>query len=547
MTKHYAQMTAEEQLQYVRRFAQYEGKTLPALLALAKSRRPWTPDDRRQMEQALDLLQAHPFAEKFCLDARRYGDYAARVGRLPIYFQKAKDAMRQSLTIETDSEGRPAVMASRSLPARRRGRPTREEMQARRRGEIFMPADPGLELHRTLASLLGLQVIVTDRAPRELNNDELAEIRAQRKAEYDRQNPSLFGNDGGAGSVGSEVEISKSRNNDISKDAANATANDKAPVPDGSPSGISPAAASSLPSAPVIPSVPGSADDAEYKLHLDQKRPFLSAELQQRVDTVRDLRGRASICAETAKRMALEGKPADEVAVYAQEAAECVEDYEAIYQAVDEELAALYYRLLNDEPYKLRWLKRFNIRTAADIDDRLLYDLKRHYRKVQSPEFDHRLQTLIEQESPEYVARVKAEQERQEEIAALLKYLKRQDKDSTLKRLTTARERFARLTELLGTEEASVYRPYLDKIEREYQEQFAQADADRAAAEQAAAEKRADRQARKEAKEQGSKGANNKGSKEASKETSEDGNKKASKQGSKKAVKKASKGETKSE
>ena len=86
---------------------------------------------------------------------------------------------------------------------------------------------------------------------------------------------------------------------------------------------------------------------------------------------------------------------------------------------------------------------------------------------MQSPEFDLRCKTLIEQESPEYAAKVKAEAERKKEVQDILRYLKRKDKPATDARLNGAREKFARLEQLLGKKEAKDYKPLLAFIEDE--------------------------------------------------------------------------------
>ena len=163
--------------------------------------------------------------------------------------------------------------------------------------------------------------------------------------------------------------------------------------------------------------------------------------------------------------MALRGEKPEDIEVYAKQAAEATEQYEAIYDAVDNELGTVYYRLKNDGDYSDKFSKRFRIKDFTAI----LKQLRPYYDKVKSPEFEVRMKTLIEQESPEYVARMKAEKEKKEEVEGILRYLRRKDKPASKQRVETARKRFARLEELLGKDMAKDYRPLLTVIEEGYQ------------------------------------------------------------------------------
>jgi len=63
---------------------------------------------------------------------------------------------------------------------------------------------------------------------------------------------------------------------------------------------------------------------------------------------------------------------------------------------------------------------------------------------------------------------MKAEEAKKEEVADILRYLKRKDKDASDTRLKTAREvKFPRLVELIGEKEAKDYLPLLAYIEEE--------------------------------------------------------------------------------
>ena len=418
--KIYAELTAEEQLQYCKDLEKFSGQ-VPHLEQLKGS---WSAADREAMEQGLRLMQAFAFSESFATDALRYGDYSSRTYRLRFYCDKIKKELAKSLNV-SGGNGQSVAIIDPTVPTRRRGRPSLAEVEARKKGEEVAKEDTGLELQRQIAQMMGLKVIVTDNAPREKNNAELAEERKAKQAEEAKMNPSLFS---------------------------------PTPGPSTKESGEGQTTAGASPT--VAPTI---ADLGETRYHLNQLRILLSPSLQERVDSVQGLRQSAASAAETAKRMAERGEKPEDVEPYAKEAAQLTEAYEQIYEDVDKELATLHYRLKNDEPYRKQFQEKYHI---SDLT-RILDDLKPYYKKVQSPEFDLRCKTLIEQESPEYAAKVKAEAERKKEVQDILRYLKRKDKPATDARLNGAREKFARLEQLLGKKEAKDYKPLLAFIEDE--------------------------------------------------------------------------------
>lgn len=418
--KSYAELTAEEQLQYCKDLEKFSGQ-VPHLEQLKGS---WSAADREAMEQGLRLMQAFAFSESFATDALRYGDYSSRTYRLRFYCDKIKKELVKSLNV-SGGNGQSVAIIDPTVPTRRRGRPSLAEVEARKKGEEVAKEDTGLELQRQIAQMMGLKVIVTDNAPREKNNAELAEERKAKQAAEEKMNPSLFS---------------------------------PTPGPSTKESGEGQTTAGASPT--VAPTI---ADLGETRYHLNQLRILLSPSLQERVDSVQGLRQSAASAAETAKRMAERGEKPEDVEPYAKEAAQLTEAYEQIYDDVDKELATLHYRLKNDEPYRKQFQEKYHI---SDLT-RILDDLKPYYKKVQSPEFDLRCKTLIEQESPEYAAKVKAEAERKKEVQDILRYLKRKDKPATDARLNGAREKFARLEQLLGKKEAKDYKPLLAFIEDE--------------------------------------------------------------------------------
>lgn len=418
--RQYKEMTVEEQLKFVNMFSLFEKETMPVLVALGDS--GWTAENRSDMERGLRMIGAFPFAARFVESALRYGDYSRRTYRLPHYVKMVKRELANEAALR-DANGRTFVYApAMQQQFRRRGRPTKEEtaMYAAA-AKANAAADIETRKQQAIAALLGID-IVTNQTLREKNNAELAAERAKREAKEAEQSPSLFA--------------------DTAK-VDQAAGDDTADVPPQTIEAIS-----------------------QARLHLDQLRFLLSPTLQERVDTVRELRQRAAFAAETAKQMAEKGEKPEGVKPYAQEAATATEQYEAIYDDVDNELAAVYYRLKHDGDFTKKFCDRYQVRDTSAI----LKQLRPYFDKVKSPEFELRMKSIIEQESPEYVARMKAEKEKKAEIDAILKYLRRKDKEATKQRVETARKRYARLAELMGEKDASAYHPLVQAIERDYKE-----------------------------------------------------------------------------
>lgn len=418
--KQYKEMTAEEQLRFVTDFTMFEREKMPVLTALGDA--GWTDENRSDMEHGLRMIGAFSFGARFVTDAFRYGDYSRRTYRLPFYARLVKKELASDVALR-GGDGRAFVYApAMQQQFRRRGRPTKEEtaMYAAA-AKANAVADIETRKQQAIAALLGIE-IVTNQTLREKNNAELAAERAEREAKAAKQSPSLFGND----------------------------AQDEQTVDDAD-ADVSPQTIEAI---------------SQARLHLDQLRFLLSPTLQERVDTVRELRQRAAFAAETAKQMAEKGEKPEDVKPYAQEAATATEQYEAIYDDVDNELAAVFYRLKHDGDFTKKFCERYQVRDTSGI----LKQLRPYFDKVKSPEFELRMKSIIEQESPEYVARMKAEKEKKAEIDSILKYLRRKDKEATKQRLETARKRYDRLVELMGEENASPYLPLVQAIEKDYKD-----------------------------------------------------------------------------
>ena len=458
--KFYQDMSAEEQLQWVQGFSDVMNKSGERIAVLAKdSRAVWTRDDQAMMQRLFGLLGAWPWAQDFCEKAQKYGDYNRRAYRLPLYIEKVKEALADGVTM-TDERGNAVAVVLPGMPLRRRGRPTKEEQMARLQGEIVMPTDdsPETRKRRAIAKMLGLEV-VNGENKREKNNAELKAEREARRKKEEAMNPSLFGSPTpdrpdkpstdpslNGGEKGRGVDCSEPKGNSL-------------PSIQGGDGGRLPTPCAQLMSDSYEMRM------AQDKLHLNQLAWLLSPELAKRTETVQSLRVTSESASERAKTMADMGAKPEDVEPYSQQAREATEAYESIYADVDEELAVLHKRLYLDVPFVDGFKKRFK---GVDIE-KIQYITRPYYEKVkkESPEIDVRIRTIIEQENPEYAAKMKAEQEKKEELQQLHRYIMRTDKPASDERVKTMTERIERVRQLAGDEVADSYLPVLEKTKEE--------------------------------------------------------------------------------
>ena len=442
-TKLYNEMTPDEQLRYVTDFTSFIDKKLPALEHIGDA---WEQSTIKDFETGLRLLNAFQFARDFVDKAVRYGDYSARVHRIRVYVDKIKTEIAKGLSLK-GADGHTYALVAPSLPARRRGRPTKEEAAARLRGiDVPKPTDPEMEKQIVIARLMGIDVQVSNVAPREKNNAELAAERAARQAAYDQQNPSLFpalrqAQGPSDSPSGAQTTVAVLRQ-------ARSTGSGQAQEPSGGQS----------PMADIY-------TDRIFndRLHLSDLAWLCSDELKARIEQVRAQRTVFGSASERAKLLAEQGADPKTIAPYARQAEEAREAFESTYAAVDEALAVQYKRLSIDQPYIERFKARFK---GVDLE-KVLYITHPYYEKLKSPELDLRIRTLIEQDSPEYAARMKAEEEKKQELQALHRYIVRRDKDASDDRVKTMTQPIERIRELAGDETADSYLPILEKTKEE--------------------------------------------------------------------------------
>lgn len=471
--KLYKDMTDDEKLKWVTDFSNFTTDTLPRLERLGDV---WELSDRKDIETGLKLISAFQFAYKFAKTSLMLGDYNRRVSRLRYYVDQIKDEISKGMTVQGVNGETYAYIPALQRRARR-GRPTKEEtMQREQRKKEIESADTRTQ--EKIAALLGI-TIITDKEAREKNNDELAAERAEREAEEAKIAPSLFDTAASATSATqtkpptpspdadndkkgtSTNEVNKQATKQGNDEATNNTsvdANKQSTEHVSNEASVSANDGASNEGASALDTM-----SLSSSLHLDQVKWLLSAPLQADVANVRNMRATATAAAERAKLMAQQGGKPEEVAVYAQQAADATKQYETVYEHVDRELAKVWLRLRYDEQYQKEMKDRFKIDENGKV--RLLSLLKPYHRKVTEadPAFETSVRQWIDDNNPEAVARRQAAAERKAKADAIIKYLRRTDKQPTKTRIAGMQEKLKELATLIGDEEAKAYQPFIDK------------------------------------------------------------------------------------
>lgn len=209
--------------------------------------------------------------------------------------------------------------------------------------------------------------------------------------------------------------------------------------------------------------------------HLMQIRQFLSPALQERVNTVRDLRNEMASKAEQAKTMTEANEKAGkaiyteaEIAALATRAVEIESDIlPAIYNAVDREMGEVYLRLSQrtGDPEYIKQIEK-----ACNIPPQdLRTQFKPFFEKVQErdPRFADMVAEKIANDRPEVKAQREAAAQHKAEADAIIKYIIRKDKPATKARIKGLTERIEKLrkeyTDLVDANEIEGYEAILNK------------------------------------------------------------------------------------
>ena len=201
---------------------------------------------------------------------------------------------------------------------------------------------------------------------------------------------------------------------------------------------------------------------SQNKLSLKSLAPLLSPALQEKLKDIQSIRAAAASAAEKAKLLAEQKADADAIQPFATEATTKTEEYLAVYDEIDSELATLYLALthypsfVTDIQEKLKAIQKDSIEELQQL-------LLPYYTKMSKyPEFEPSALDFIAKNTPEAKLSQLHEKERKKKVAALLKYIKRTDVPPSAKRAKGLRRALEDLSAL--GEDTAPYMPYLQTV-----------------------------------------------------------------------------------
>lgn len=283
--KLYKEMTPEEQLKWITDFSTFTKEQLPVLCALGDV---WVESSIKNFEKGLALMNAFAYCRDFVSKSLLFRDFSRRVNLMAKYIGKIKAEIGTGTVIKGTNGEMLAYMPATQAVTRRRGRPSKENMDA----AIAVASENDIELQKAkaIADLTG-SMIVTPTVGQ--SPEKVAEESARKAAEElakKAAQPSLF------------------------DQGVNAILGDK-------------------------------------KLHFDQLEWLVSEELRADMKTVSALRATAASESEQAKALAERNVAQDIIEPHSRAAVEATKAYQAIYSRVDQELAVLFVSLTKEPDF----------------------------------------------------------------------------------------------------------------------------------------------------------------------------------------------------
>lgn len=280
--KLYKDMTPEEQLKWITDFSTFTKEQLPILCALGDV---WVESSIKSFEKGLALMNAFAYCRDFIDKSLLFRDFSRRVNLMVKYIDKIKAEIGTGTVIKGANGETLAYMPITQAATRRRGRPSKEDMDA----AIAAASGNDLELQKAKA-IASLTESVIVAPPAEASTEKATEEAAKKAAEElakKAAQPSLF------------------------DQGVNAILGDK-------------------------------------KLHFDQLEWLVSEELRAEMKTVSALRATAASASEQAKALAERNVAPEIIEPHSRAAVEATSAYQAIYARVDKELATLFVTLTKE-------------------------------------------------------------------------------------------------------------------------------------------------------------------------------------------------------
>lgn len=410
-TKLFDRMSTDEKREWMTNYQQWLHTALPRFEKAAFL----TADIKQLFEQGLSYLGAHGNYQAFISESKTFGDYIRRIPSLLSYLANVNALIAPYLTLLQQTAPTPPTPPEDHKDASEGADAGyADDGAAGSEG----PGDSSESIDNPNPSGEGIEPPAPHVGRPTLEEQAAKEALAQKALEEKAQEETLFG-----------------RRGDLPEMPAPAPMTISGSVPISSP------------------------------LSLSNLAWLMSPELQQAIQTVRDLRFNAGQFAERAKMSAENGAAAAEISQLAQQAAKYTEEYEAIYQRVDDEMATAYVRFKEDT----RFIAEMEEKGIVPADMRTL--LRPYWDKVENKElFKQQVIENIKANDPEQAA-IRAEKEaKKKQLDAILKYLQRTDRENTPKRLETMKAKYQQIVALIGEEEAKVYLPIITAAEKDMNE-----------------------------------------------------------------------------
>lgn len=422
----YASLSPEQQTQFIERINQYVSVSLPHLV---ECRKRLTKDDMQLFREGIVLLSAFPQFFTYCMTlAEVRFDYDQYIMSLNHQFGLFIHELSNELTVSTTNGQRVIVLSqTQSL---RRGRPTQQESEQRKREEQEAAHA------EAVSRLLGASISTTEAAP--IQERESDTSRRQKDSE-----PDLF--------------------------SAAVTEQIKSEAPDAS----SPAPADFDPSDPSpIQTVTPHSSLLTPSFSLKDLIPFLTAELAARVRSVRDLRAERAHESETAKLLLEQGGSIADMQPHTQRAKELDREINDIYAEVDNQLSWLYVMLTEVNPEWKNVSAKYQ-KATGECFERLTAVLKPYLLKVvgDGEDRDARFNAILENCKKAEQARIAAETRdpaKEKEMHKMDAYIRRKDVKPSAKRLATMQQYRDKLAEMGADADAlAAYDVFITAVEKE--------------------------------------------------------------------------------
>lgn len=151
-------MTADEQLQWITEFTNFNRDKIPILCALGDA---WETSHFKMFEEGLRLLSAFSFCRNYVDKSMMFGDYSRRLNRMKYYIELIKKEIAKGAVIQVD-KGKTLAYVPPVAVSRKRGRPSNAEKSAQ---SALEESSVEQEKKLAIARLMGSTVVAPTEMP----------------------------------------------------------------------------------------------------------------------------------------------------------------------------------------------------------------------------------------------------------------------------------------------------------------------------------------------------------------------------------------------